>query len=280
VDRHRDLHTIESNVNEGRKDMSTRELIDVVIPTYNETLRLAQAIDSCKSQTYLVNKIIIVDDGSDQSVAEWIRDHYANDAKVSIVLNDHTGLPGISRNLGVNQSNAEWIAFLDADDYWHPEKLEIQMRHAKNHGSTFVSTNAYQVVNDQVTNPLLQDLPSRLDFKSLVKTNWVVNSSVLVKRCLLVSEVGYATSYRVRAVEDYATWLRIAALTTLDGLDLPLTYYRISPGSIRGDDTHDPRIYALSDFLQWSLSTSMVSLKQLRKMRRLVLRAIVRQYWR
>lgn len=260
--------------------MSAREMIDVVIPTYNETSRLAQAIDSCKSQTYLVNKIIIVDDGSDQSVVDWIRDHYANDARISLLLNDHTGLPGISRDLGVRQSNAEWIAFLDADDYWHQEKLEIQMRHAKAHGSTFVSTNAYQVVNDRVTEPLLLDIPSQLDFKILVKTNWVINSSVLVKRSLLVSEVGYATSYRVRAVEDYATWLRIAALTNIDCLDLPLTYYRISPGSIRGDDTHDPRIYALSDFLQWSLSTSTVSLKRIRKKRRLALRTIVRQYWR
>jgi hypothetical protein len=89
----------------------------------------------------------------------------------------------------------------------------------------------------------------------------------------------YAISPRVRAVEDYATWLRIATECSFHGIDEPLTFYNDSGLSIRSSDIEDPRLHALCDFLVWSKGDSRSTNREIRRYRRWALSAIKRQYF-
>jgi teichuronic acid biosynthesis glycosyltransferase TuaG len=252
--------------------------IDVIIPTYNSNKFLERAIDTSLSQTHPVNKIIIVDDGSSEESQKQLRELEKKHNMVEIVFNRHTGLPGVGRHIGILKSAAEWIAFLDSDDFWAPEKIEKQLQVAHELGSDLIYTNAYKVKAGLVPEIFHSSLPKTLTIKNLLRTNWIINSSVLVKRQVFDTNLVYAISPRVRAVEDYATWLRLATKYRFDGIDEPLTFYTDSDVSIRSSDTDDPRLHALCDFLVWNNGDSQSTSKKVRKFRHQALSEIKRQY--
>lgn len=252
--------------------------IDVIIPTYKETVRLVEAVKSCKAQTHQPNKIIIVDDGSDENTKSWIKKEFSCDPQVHLIFSPHTSLPGVARSVGIEASNAKWLAFLDADDSWNEEKLELQLNYATLNNAEFICTNALAIRENEPDVLLLNEMPKQINFRELVKTNWVINSSVLVRSHLLKNRYEYATSMRVRAVEDYATWLRIATDTQLHVLSLPLTNYRVSQESIRSYDVVDPRIHAFADFLIWVEAEKINRNRKFRKNKRYILKQIAKQY--
>jgi glycosyltransferase involved in cell wall biosynthesis len=98
-------------------------LVSVIIPTYNRELFIAEAIESALAQTYRNTEIIVVDDGSTDRTAEIV-DAYRD--SVRYYRQDNKG-PAAARNLGIHLSNGQYIAFLDSDDRWLPEKLSMQM---------------------------------------------------------------------------------------------------------------------------------------------------------
>lgn len=249
--------------------------VDVVIPSFNQTTLLYAAVSSCKQQTFQINKIIIVDDGSIPEVSKDNRKTFQGDEQVLYIENVHTGLPGISRRMGIEAVTSKWVAFLDSDDLWAPNKIERQLDLASRTNADLIYTNATNF--GQIEGVFHQEMPTSLQFNQLVRTNYIINSSVLVKREMLI-RVGYADSPRLRAVEDYATWLRIAAVGKLVGLDESLTSYRVADGTIRSQDIEDPRIHALADFLMWSQSADMIPLRELRKFKKSVVKMIERQY--
>ena len=120
--------------------------------------------------------------------------------------------------------------------------------------------------------------PTSLTFKDLITSNSIINSSVMVRRAVFSNEFSYVTSARARAVEDYATWLRISTKYRLLGIDEPLIFYNDIGGSIRSEDLYDPRIHAFADFILWSRSLSPEKTKKLKKHRRGAFRAIRREY--
>ena len=117
--------------------------VDVIIPTYNSDEHLEKALESCLQQTYPVNKIIIVDDGSSQESQNCLKGLEKDYPKLTVLFNHHTGLPSVGRHLGILHSKADWIAFLDSDDYWAPEKIQRQIEVAAITDSDFIYTNAY-----------------------------------------------------------------------------------------------------------------------------------------
>ena len=252
--------------------------VDVVIPTYNSDDLLERAVESCLSQTKPVNRIIVVDDGSSEKSLKYLRSLEKKFRSLEVVFNHHTGLPGVGRHLGILQSEAEWIAFLDSDDFWAPEKIQRQLQVAEESGSDLIYTNAYKVKSEFDLEIFHLSLPVTLTLKELIRTNWIVNSSVMVRRRVFEPTLMYAISPRVRAVEDYATWLRLATKYNFHGVDEPLTFYNDNRLSIRSSDKDDPRLFALCDFLVWSKGYSGVTNTTKQKHYRWALNAIKRQY--
>lgn len=227
--------------------------IDVVIPTFNEYERLLAAVKSVADQTLGVRRIFIVDDGSRPEIKSAMSSSKLLTASnVELLFEPHRGLPGVLRKIGVEKSTAEWVAFLDADDIWQPGKLQIQMLALAHTDANLVCSNA-KVVQEGNEKPLLTKSKvksKQLSVWSLLWRNRIVNSSVLVRRSAL-AEVGlYADSWRLRGVEDYATWLRIISKSSVVFLEENLVEYTFSPDSLSRTEIHR-RPEALSDFRAW-----------------------------
>lgn len=254
------------------------ERVDVVIPTFENYEMLKEAVNSCKEQTYPINKIIIVDDGSSEPIKKSLQLEFKDDASVVVIFAPHSGLPGVARAIGIENSSADWIAFLDSDDTWDCSKIKIQLELASRSKAALIYTNAEVFGHKGERGRLLSHLPTKLSFRQLAKSNLIINSSVLVKREVFNEALTYATSLRVRAAEDYATWLRIKTNYKFAGVNLPLTNYRISETSIRKENEYDPRIYALADFIMWSLSKNSRSFFKHRLLRKIVFKEMRRSY--
>lgn len=108
--------------------MTNNPLISVMMPTYNNGKYIKQAIESIYAQNYNNIEIIVIDDGSTDNTKEILKQY--KDIKYFYI--EHKGI-SFARNLALENSKGEYIAFLDSDDYWLPDKLNIQMQYLKNH---------------------------------------------------------------------------------------------------------------------------------------------------
>lgn len=100
--------------------------VSVIIPTYNRARYVSEAIDSVLAQTFSDYEIIVVDDGSTDNTRDVIHAYEMQKVNIRYVTQANSG-PGAARNNGLRTAEGDWIAFLDSDDIWHPQKLEYQM---------------------------------------------------------------------------------------------------------------------------------------------------------
>jgi glycosyltransferase involved in cell wall biosynthesis len=226
--------------------------IGVIIPTFNRPDQTLEAVRSVLSQTRPPEQIVVVDDGSpDESRDSLVRN--LTGLPVEIILSRHCGHPGRVRNVGLGSIKTTHVAFLDSDDLWIPQKLEIQEALARSgvraQGSGFVVAGS-----NSIDNLTPSDRAETLSLKELLVSNSLCNSSVLVQRNLLEMIGGLPTSYGVRGIEDYAAWLRVAAHTDWTLLEAPLVIYSDSPAtSMRGTNEFSipENTLALLDFASW-----------------------------
>ena len=231
--------------------------VGVVVPTFNRPTETLRAINSILHQTVLPAEIVVVDDGSSPDcVKELSRLLHGFD--VRIVWNEPSRHPGIARNHGVALLKSKWVAFLDSDDLWLPDKLEKQLALAQKHKASAICSNAYLDSQSTKIEFFNQMTSKTFNLKTLLKKNLVINSSVLVDRALLKEVQGVACSYSVRGVEDYATWLRIASRTNWFYTSEPLIVYQSnSKDSLRISDNLENsynQVNAILDFQSWSES--------------------------
>lgn len=202
--------------------------VSVVLPTFNSGQLVVQAVESVLSQTLPVTEIIVVDDGStDDTAAQLAR--YGDKVRYLPQLNQ-----GVSaaRNLGVSAASQEFVAFLDADDVWHPRKMELQLPVFARHpelgllGTTFFDwpSEQFPVLNGGSTEP------NFVSWSRLVVKNSLATSSIVVRRHLL--ERAGPFDRAIQGPEDRDLWLRVAELAPIANLDLPLMGYRDVPGSV------------------------------------------------
>ena len=114
--------------------------VSVIIPAYNAQSTIARALQSVADQTFQATEVIVIDDASTDNTIEKVVE-YSKISKVTIQLlhSDRNTGPGSARNRGWDISSGEFIAFLDADDVWHPRKLEIQVREMQTYSSFVMS---------------------------------------------------------------------------------------------------------------------------------------------
>jgi glycosyltransferase involved in cell wall biosynthesis len=181
--------------------------VSVIIPTFNRANRVCRAISSVLSQTFRNFEIIVVDDGSLDETAESLSQFQG-----SIKLVRHAENLGVSaaRNSGIEASRSPLIAFLDSDDHWMPEKLEVQVRFfQENRDALACQTEELWIRNGVRVNPKKRHLkPSGYIFKHSLKLCLVSPSAVMLKRSLL-DEVGLFDE-KLPVCEDYDLWLRIS----------------------------------------------------------------------
>ena len=192
--------------------------ISVIIPTYNRKHTLQRAIDSVLSQTFKPYEIIIVDDGSKDGTKEWLLQNYPS---VQYIHQPNNGVSS-ARNKGIQISQGSWIALLDSDDEWMPEKLEYQSRFIEvNKDSFFCHTNEIWIRNGVRVNQMKKHKKYGGDiFKHCLDICRISPSSSIINKDVF-EEVG-AFDESLTVCEDYELWLRVTAKFNILFLDEPL----------------------------------------------------------
>ncbi len=225
-------------------------LISVVIPNYNHGSYLSKAIKSLLNQTHKNWEAFIVDNHSTDNSDEIINSF--SDTRIKYLKIHNNGVIAISRNVGINASRGEWIAFLDSDDYWTKDKLEVCLSHTNNqvdlvYHDLEIKYNQKNIFKKNKTKTRQLKKPILIDL--LVNGNLISNSSVFVRRNLLKNVNGINESKEMVAAEDYNTWLKIAKLTDqFTYIPKKLGYYLVDNQSMSKRDMSLPTRYAVAEF--------------------------------
>jgi len=223
---------------------SSPPTVDVVIPAYNAKNFITKTLESVAKQSYPIQSVIVVNDGSTDDTQACVLQFIKSFAHLNIILinQENAGLSA-ARNAGIRRSGADYIALLDADDLWSPEKLFAQIQLFTN--STMVNLGvaycAYELVNDKD-----QLLPSTSKdiitpelrgniYPALLLGNFISGSgsSVLIKRSVF-SEIGLFDE-DLRACEDWDMWMRIAKKYQFDFINEPLVSIRVHQNNMQKD---------------------------------------------
>jgi glycosyltransferase involved in cell wall biosynthesis len=188
-------------------------MISVIIPTYNRSALLKRAINSVLSQTLPVLEIIISDDGSTDDT-EIMVSSYCNE-KIKFLKNIHSGKPAVPRNNAIKMAKGTWIAFLDSDDEWHPQKLEKQIEICNKLDISAICSNALHMNSrgECQGDYLLHKSSGIFGFNELLNENIIVCSSVLIKKKLIDKIGGFDENDSFRAIEDYLLWLKVGSIS-------------------------------------------------------------------
>jgi glycosyltransferase involved in cell wall biosynthesis len=229
-------------------------LFSVIIPTYNSAHLLSRALKSVIGQTYRKVEIIVADDGSTDNTLD-VMQGYGEQVKYKSI--SHTGLPAVVRNAALQMAQGEYLAFLDADDVWLPEKLERQLAAMLQNNCNASSTNAWRIRQEEKNGLYLnQSLSGLLTFEDLLMENFIICSSAIVHRSVIQIAGNFPDTPDLRAVEDYALWLRVATLTDWAYLPDPLIYYNDMPAqSIRrnGVSVFAQKRRVFGNFTKWAI---------------------------
>ena len=203
-------------------------LVSVIMPYYNKKNFFLKSINSVLKQTYINLEILIVYDDQNRDDLEYIESCIKNDSRVKIILNENNKGAAHSRNKAISIARGEYIAFLDCDDYWETNKIEIQLNFMLTHGYDFSHTT-YQVINYEEKIVRIIRAQETLKYKKLLKSCDIGLSSVILKRELL-SDMKFP---ELKTKEDFVLWLNLAKKSVdLVGLDKPLMFWRKTPNSL------------------------------------------------
>ncbi len=212
--------------------MTERLPIAVVIPAYCSEEFLEETLASVLQQTRAPEEILVVDDGSP---GRAICEICAQSGDSVRYLRQENGGPASARNRGVRESRAPWLAFLDADDLWLPQKLERQWAALqRDPGTLLVCSEACLLGGPREGELRRSGQRPALDLSSLLSANPIATSSVLLSREAFEEAGGYHEDRAFIAVEDYDLWLRIAEQGPLCWLPEPLVQYRVHEASLSG----------------------------------------------
>ncbi len=200
-------------------------LVSIVMPSYNCEQYIGASIKSVLIQSYDNWELLVIDDCSSDKTTNVIRSF--NDSRIKLLVNDHNSGAAVSRNKALKHATGKWIAFLDADDVWVPNKLELQLRYMSNHNYAFSYTD-YRIVMNGQWNKKIITAPNHLDFKMIKRYCYCFTSTVVYRS----DTVGLIQISDLKKNNDYAMWLHI--LNKVDGyrLNKCLSAYIKRKGSI------------------------------------------------
>ena len=191
--------------------------LSVVVPAHNAESTIERAVRSALGQTLRPDEIVVVDDGSTDATASVAR---SVEPAVTVECRPQGG-PAAARNSGVNRAKGDWIAFLDADDEWHPKKLAYQMRYADDARTAIVATDwSRSLVNSSVPDHVTT---TQLSTSDILVLNRFQTSTVVMRRRTIEDAGGFDSS--LDGVEDWDMWLRGSRQGLVVKLDWPFVRY-------------------------------------------------------
>ena len=238
-------------------NINSSPLVSIIIPTYNHAKFIGKALNSVKNQTYKNWEAIVIDNNSTDETNKILNN--ITDTRIKHIKIDNKGVIAKSRNIGINEANGEWIAFLDSDDFWTKDKLEICIKNINvnidfiyhclesvNDNKKFIFKKK-KFVGRKLNKPILNDLL----VSSIFKGTPIGNSSVFVRKKILNKIGGISENKKLITSEDFNTWLRIAEMTdNFKYINQKLGYFLIHEGSSQKNiNLSIPHREAVIDFM-------------------------------
>jgi glycosyltransferase involved in cell wall biosynthesis len=231
---------------------TARPLISVVIPTFNHIDFLRIAIESVIAQTYENWEIVVIDNHSTDGTSEYVQK--LENPRIRIESIENGGSIAKSRNLGVDIARGDWVAFLDSDDWWTVDKLEMVVERMRStddfffhrmriQGESSLYPGLHQIIGRRLKAPVFFDL--------LLKGNPIATSSVVLRRDLFIESGGMNESLEMKGIEDFNSWLKISRITeNFVHIDEFLGFYRIHNTNVSANSFSNIPLKAVEEFLE------------------------------
>lgn len=199
--------------------------VSVVIPTHNRSKLVKRAINSVLRQTYQNFEIIVVSDGSTDDTENVLKEMSEKDSRVKFISYKDAKGGNYARNIGIKEATGDFVAFLDDDDEWMPDKLELQLKEFLNNETIGLVYTGVEVVYDD-KGIKYYTMPRKTGdlSKDILISNCIgITSTVMIKRGLF-SEIGLFDE-NLRARQDYDLWIRACQITQVGAVFKPLIKY-------------------------------------------------------
>lgn len=203
------------------------DLVSIIMPSYNTQKFIEETLDSVLAQTYTNWELIIVDDCSTDNTDEIVSP-FLSDSRIIYIQNEKNSGAAVSRNRALREAKGKWIAFLDSDDLWTPDKLEKQIAFMQSNGYCFSYTNYSEI--DESSEPLGKTVtgPKKITKTGMYNYCWMGCLTVMYD----VEKIGLIQIEDIKKNNDYAMWLKICKKANCYLLDEDLARYRKRQGSI------------------------------------------------
>lgn len=203
------------------------DLVSIIMPSYNTGRFIKETIESVLAQSYSLWELIIVDDCSTDNTDEVVKE-FLTDDRIRYIKNDRNSGAAVSRNRALREAKGKWIAFLDSDDLWEPEKLQRQIIFMKENGYCFSYTNYIEI--DEESKPVGKSVtgPKRISKQGMYNYCWMGCLTVMYD----AEKVGLIQIADIKKNNDYAMWLKVCKKANCYLLDETLARYRKRSGSI------------------------------------------------
>ncbi len=198
------------------------ELVSIIMPSYNTGKYISTTIESVMQQTYSHWELIIVDDCSIDNTDEVVKKYLEKDTRIYYLKNETNSGAAVSRNRALREAKGKWIAFLDSDDLWMPEKLEKQIKFMENNNYHFSYTNYSEIDPEGNRNGVTVTGPKRITKTGMFNYCWPGCLTVMYDRGV----VGLIQIVDIKKNNDYAMWLKVCRKVECFLLDEELAHYR------------------------------------------------------
>lgn len=204
--------------------MNQSSHVSIIMPAYNMLSYIGESIESVQNQSHKDWELLIVDDGSTDGTVIKIQEYQAKDSRIRLIpLPVNQGV-GISCNIGIKAAVGAYIAFLDADDLWMPDKLEQQLNFMRRH-RVAVSYSSYEVIDHRGSSKgYYVKALERLSFNKILKGNYIGNLTGMYH----ASSIGKIYGAPIRKRQDWSLWIEaVKRAGRTRGIIEPLAKYRL-----------------------------------------------------
>jgi glycosyltransferase involved in cell wall biosynthesis len=205
------------------------ELVSIITPSYNSVRFISETIESVLDQTYIHWEMIIIDDGSSDNSIKIVESYLLKDSRIKLIKLSKNMGPATTRNYGIKEAKGRYIAFLDSDDLWYPNKLlqQISFMYNNDIALSYTRYNHIEEKSKKIINEIY--IPSKVSYSELLKQNIIGCLTAIYD----TKKLGKIYMPEIRQRQDYALWLDILKkIPYAYGIEESLASYRVRSTSI------------------------------------------------
>ena len=211
--------------------MKNYGLVSIITPAYNAARFIGETIESVLRQTYPYWELLITDDCSSDDTVHVIEGYAQKDSRIKLFVLKQNAGAAVARNNSIDKAQGRYIAFLDGDDWWYPNKLEVQLDFMEEHKYEFVFS-AFEYADEHLNVTGVSWKPWRISKRSMKIGCNIGTPGVIYD----TKRIGKIYMPKLKTGEDWGTWLRVVQQTDYAyAINTPLWKYRVIKGSLSSD---------------------------------------------